>query len=91
MKYVVVESKIYENDVNTITTFTYNDRNTAEQKFYTTVAAAVVSERPVHAVVLMTAEGQFIDRKVYYHSPVVEPEEETEPTDDETEEPTEGA
>ena len=78
MRYIVIESKIYENDSFTVTPFTYNDRTDAEQKFLQLASAAVKSERPMHAIILMTSEGQLIERKVYHHTVEVEPEPEPE-------------
>lgn len=58
----------------------YTERNLAEQKYYTVLAAAAVSTLPTHAVALLTNDGQPVMHAVYRH-PVaapVEPEENTE-------------
>lgn len=52
----------------------YTERNLAEQKYYTVLAAAAVSTLPTHAVALLTSDGQPLMHAVYRH-PVAQPEE----------------
>lgn len=76
MKYLVMEIQTFDTGATSTPTYAYDTRAGAEQKFYTLVAGAVASQLPTHAVVLMTSEGQLIDRKVYHHvTETVEPEE----------------
>ena len=78
MKFIVFE--IQTNQDTTIGTLVnaYDDRNQAEQKYHLVLSSAAVASLPAHAAVLMTSEGQVIERKVYHHEiiPEVEPEEE---------------
>lgn len=93
MKYLVMEIQTFDTGAVSTPTYAYDDRAAAERQFHLLTAGAVVSELPAHAVVMMTSEGQPIDRKVYHHvkpepEPEEEPEEPVEPTPEETE-PTE--
>lgn len=45
----------------------YEDRNAAEQKYHSILAAASVSKVPVHSAVMLTKEGYFIKSEVYKH------------------------
>lgn len=77
MKYLVMEIQTFDTGATSTPTYAYDTRAGAEQKFYTLVAGAVASQLPTHAVVMMTSEGQLIDRKVYHHvKPEPEPVEE---------------
>ena len=50
----------------------------AESKFYEVLAAAAISELPVHAAIMFTSEGVPIMNQRYVHAiPQVEPEEDT--------------
>ena len=77
MTYLVLE--IQTNTDGTVGNLisSYTERNLAEQKYYTVLASAAVSTLPIHAVALLTNDGQPIMHAVYRH-PVVEPEENTE-------------
>lgn len=74
MKYIVEEIQTFANGNVATPAYSYDNRASAERQFYTQVAGAVVSELPVHAVVLMTNEGTVIERKVYHHEVATEPE-----------------
>ena len=50
----------------------YSDKNLAESKFHTVLAAAAVSQVPVHSAVLMTDEGVWLRSECYKH-PLPEP------------------
>lgn len=82
MKYLVMEIQTFDTGTTSTPTYAYDTRAGAEQKFYTLVAGAVASQLPTHAVVMMTSEGQLIDRKVYHHvKPEPEPTPEEEPAE----------
>ena len=53
----------------------YADRNTAEQKYHTVLAAAAVSALPCHAAAMLTEKGQLVRAEHYVHV-APEPEEE---------------
>lgn len=73
MKYIVEEIQTFDNGSVATPAYSYDARSSAERQFHLLVANAVVSALPTHAIILMTNEGQQIERKVYHH--VVEPEE----------------
>ena len=74
MTYLVIE--IQTNTNGTVGNFinAYTERNLAEQKYYTVLAAAAVSALPTHAVALLTNDGQPVMHAVYHH-PIAQPEE----------------
>ena len=74
MTYLVIE--IQTNTDGTVGNLisAYTERNLAEQKYYTVLAAAAVSTLPTHAVALLTNDGQPVMHAVYHH-PVAQPEE----------------
>lgn len=66
MSYIVFE--IQTNADETIGTLVnaYTNRNQAERKYHLVLADAAVSTLPAHAAVLLTSEGQLLERKCYY-------------------------
>lgn len=76
MSYIVIELQTNANGtVGNIVT-AYTDRNQAEQKYHTVLAAAAVSALPAHAAVLITSDGMTLAHECYHHAQP-EPEEET--------------
>ena len=67
MKYIVVELQTApdESVANLVTS--HDDRNAAESKYHQVLAAAAVSQLPVHAAVLMSSDGGFIAAQSYEH------------------------
>lgn len=47
---------------------TYADRNTAEQKYHTVLAAAAVSSVDIHSAVLMFHDGTVFKKESYDHT-----------------------
>ena len=45
----------------------FEDKNQAEAKFHTVLAAAAVSDVPVHSAVLMTDDGIWLRSECYKH------------------------
>ena len=68
MKFLVEEIQTFDNGTISILPYSYDTRAEAEHQFYLLLAAAVVSELPLHTVVLMTNAGQLLERKVYNHT-----------------------
>ena len=52
----------------------YADKNQAESKFHTVLAAASVSDVPVHSAVLMTDDGIWLRSECYKHPAAVSDE-----------------
>ena len=65
--YLVIEIQKSGNSLAQIVT-THSDRNEAEQKFHTVLAAAAVSKVEVHSAVLMFYDGTVFKRESYEHS-----------------------
>lgn len=55
-------------------TTTYDNLPQAQQKFFTILAAAAVSNIPKHSAVILDQMGVLIARDGFEHSPVVESE-----------------
>lgn len=45
----------------------YADKNAAESKYHTVLAAAAISSVPQHAACLLTNDGKLLDRQCYTH------------------------
>ena len=54
---------------------TYQTENEAKSKFHTILAAAAISDVPVHTAVILTEEGHVIGRENFDHRPSTQPEE----------------
>ena len=74
MKFLVTEIQKFENGTVSTLTNDYDDRNQAESKFYSILAAAAVSELPLHAATMYNEEGVPIMNNHYYHIPESSPE-----------------
>lgn len=83
-KYLVTEIQHWDTGTIQNPTWSYDDRNKAEAKYHTVLAAAAVSALPVHSAMLFTDEGFTLESKCYKHSkePEPEPEPETETTEE---------
>lgn len=68
MKYLVIE--LQTNTDNTVSNlvYDYDNRNDAESKYHTVLAAAAISTLPIHAAVLMSSDGGYIATDRYEHS-----------------------
>lgn len=64
VKYVVVEM---QNGIVEGRSWCYDDRASAEVKYYQVLAEAVKSPVDVHTVMLMTDEGHLLDAPKFYH------------------------
>lgn len=78
MKYLVVEIQTFDTGAVSTPTYAYDDRLSAESKYFAILSAAAKSALPVHACVLMTSEGRPLMNQCYTHK--VEPVEPTENT-----------
>ena len=54
----------------------YTDRNAAENKYHSILAAAAISDVPKHGAVMLTEEGVRLKSECYIHEPEPEPNEE---------------
>lgn len=72
MNYLVIEIQTNANGTIGNLVNAYTDRNQAEQKYHLVLSSAAVSALPAHAAVLMTSEGQLLERKCYHHGTELE-------------------
>lgn len=67
-KFIVIEmQKDANGNVAVVTPAMYDNQNAAENKFYTALAAAAISNVPKHSVVLLHEDGFIIRSEVYIH------------------------
>ena len=68
-RYIVIEIQTNSDGTvgNQVTSFAPDDRAHAEAKYHTVLSAAAISAKPLHACVLMTAEGFLLESKCYQH------------------------
>ena len=65
--YIVIEIQKNSNDqIGTIVN-SYEDKNTAEQKYHNVLASAAVSTLPIHSAAMLMEDGRQIKRETYYH------------------------
>lgn len=72
IKYIVIEIQTFDGNQVAMLNYDFDDRNLADSKFYLVMSAAAVSALPRHAVVLMTNEGQLLNRGMYKHGTLTE-------------------
>lgn len=65
--YIVIEIQAQGDTASTLTNV-YTDRQTAENKYHTVLAAAAVSNVPVHSVTMMNEFGFVIKSEYYKHT-----------------------
>lgn len=87
MKYLVMEIQKFDNGAISTPTYAYDERNSAEAKFHTILAAAAVSALPMHSCVMITEDGRVVRNEHYEHIIEPEPEPFIEPDDDLAPEP----
>jgi len=73
--YIILETQTNTNGTVGTLIDTYTDRNAAESKYHTVLAAAAISALPLHSAFMLTDEGYLIRSEVYRHE-VPNPEEE---------------
>ena len=65
--YIVIEIQAYKDGTTGILNDSYSELNAAWQKYYTILAAAAVSNVPVHTALIMTHDGRPIESKCFKH------------------------
>ena len=68
MKYVVIEMQTNADGPFGNLVWAFDDRNQAASKYHSVLAAAAISNLPVHSCVMMSNYGMVEDVKVYEHS-----------------------
>ena len=64
--YIVVEIQNNKETIGNIVT-SYHDYNEAQSKYYQVLAAAAISNVPIHAAVLLHGNGSPIENKYFEH------------------------
>ena len=64
-KYVVIEIQTANNGTVSVLSTAYNTRNEAESKYHTVLAAAALSDLPVHSAVLLDNFGGVMNNQSY--------------------------
>ena len=73
--YIVVETQTQNGVTAVVQPASYTDRNRAEAKFHTVMAAAAVSNVEIHACIVFTEEGFPVLHDCYKHGDAITPEE----------------
>ena len=66
-RYLVIELQTNTDGTMSSQVTSYDDRDQAESKFHTVLAAAAISSKPIHSAMLITAEGFTLETKFYKH------------------------
>lgn len=66
-KFIVIELQKHEDGTVGNLVWAYDNQNTAENKFYTVLAAAAISNIPKHSAVLLHEDGFVIRNETYIH------------------------
>ena len=66
--FIVIEIQTYnDGNVGTIVN-SYASQNQADSKFFSILAAAALSDVPIHAAAILTAEGRMVRFESYNHN-----------------------
>jgi len=85
-KYIVLEIQTNANGSVGTLIDSFDDQNAAWSKYHTILAAAAISQIPMHTAVILTNEGYILESRNYkYTPPEPEPEPEPEPAEEEGE------
>ena len=80
MFYVVIEQQLFSGGAFVLLYNYYTDVTAALARYHTVCAAAVVSDLPYHAVLMLQSTGQVVKQEVYdRRTPEPTPEPEPEP------------
>lgn len=65
MKFIVIELQTNADGTVGNLVWAYDDRNQAESKYHTVLAAAAVSGLPCHAACLLASDGRLLSRECF--------------------------
>lgn len=71
-KYLVMEIQTWDTGAVQTPTYAYDTQAKAESKYHAILSSAAVGTLPIHAAVLLTAEGYVLESRFYEHP--VEPD-----------------
>lgn len=72
MNYIIIETQTTNGTTAIGTPVVKDTFNKAEQEYHTKLAAAAVSNVPLHSVTMLNERGQLVKYEVYDHSEPVE-------------------
>ena len=75
MMYIVLETQTYTNGTVGTLIETFSDKNAAESKYHTVLAAAAISQLPKHCAFMLDDSARLIKSEVYFHEVLQEQEE----------------
>ena len=79
MMYIVLETQTYTNGTVGTLIETFSDRNAAESKYHTVLAAAAISQLPKHCAFMLDDSARLLKSEVYIHEVIPVPPEPEEP------------
>lgn len=65
--FIIIETQTNGGSVAIVPPASYEDKQTAEQNYHNSLAAAAVSNVQIHAVTMLDERGNRIKGEVYYH------------------------
>lgn len=75
-RFIVIEIQTNaDGSIGSVTSQSFATRNEADKRYYTVLAAATTSAKPIHTAMLVQADGATLAARCYRHE--VEPEPET--------------
>lgn len=75
-RFIVIEIQTNtDGSIGSVTSQSFATRNEADKRYYTVLAAATTSTKPIHTAMLVTADGATLAARCYRHE--IEPEPET--------------
>ena len=76
MTYIIIEMQTTNGSTAVVPPATYTDRNQAENKFHTVMAAAAISQVEIHTCLMIADDGTLVRKECYRHQAAQpEPEE----------------
>lgn len=72
--YIILETQTNANGTVGTLIDSYENRNAAESKYHNVLAAAAISQLPLHCAFMLTDEGYTIKSEAYRHDVVVSDE-----------------
>lgn len=79
MKYIVMELQTSSDGTVANLVWQFDDRLAAESKYHSILAAAAISQLPIHASMIFTNDGTMVMSAYYVHE---QPEPEPEPNEE---------
>lgn len=78
MRYIVLETQTSTDGTVATLIETFSDRNAAESKYHTVLAAAAISQLPKHCAFMLDDSARLLKSEVYIHDVVPVPDSEPE-------------